>query len=102
VADHAESVEPQRVHQGEHVLGMAVRPVRPFRLVAVAKAAQIGRNQREAIGEARHHRFPGQPEFRPAMEQKQRPALTGTGDVKCGAIGLDRQMLHPNLRYGCC
>lgn len=94
VADDAESVDAEPVHQRQHVGRMPVRPVRPVRLVAVAEAAQIGRDQREAIGQPGHHRLPGQPEFRPTMQQKQRFAVAGADQVEIGAIGLDRQMLH--------
>jgi hypothetical protein len=31
--------------------------------------AEIGRNERVAIGEALHQGFPGEPEFRPTMEE---------------------------------
>lgn len=69
VADNAGLREAERVHQRQHIRGVLVGTVRPVGLVAVAETAQVGRIKREAIGEPRHHRLPGQPEFGPAMQQ---------------------------------
>ena len=91
--------EPKRIHQRQHVGGLLVGSEQPFGLVAVAEAAQVGRIQREAIGEPRHDRLPGQPEFGPAMQQQQRPPGADAGHVKCRAIGLNRQMLHFGLPF---
>ncbi len=77
---------------------MLVRTVRPVGLVAVAEAAQVRRDQIIMAGEPCHHRLPGQPEFRPAVEQQQRAAVAGAGDVEGGAVGLDREMLHGRPR----
>ena len=89
----------ERVHQCQHVGGLLVGSERPRGFVAVAETAQIGRIEREAIGEPRHHRLPGQPEFRPAMQQQQRPPGTQANDMKGGAIGPNRQMLHFRLLF---
>jgi hypothetical protein len=94
MADHAESRHADCVHQGQHVGRMAVRPVRALRLVAVAEAAQIGRDNRESARQPGHDRLPGEPEFRPAMQQKQRSAASCANQMEFGAVGLDRQMLH--------
>ena len=87
-------VQPKRIHQRQHVGGLLVGAEQPLGLVAVAEAAQVGRIQREAIGKPRHDRLPGQPEFRPAMQQQQRPPGADAGHMKRRAIGLNRQMLH--------
>ena len=94
MADDAGLLEAERIHQRQHVGGLLVRAEQAVRLVAVAKAAQVRGIKREAIGEPRHHRLPGQPEFRPAVQQQQRPALPGRCDMERRAIGLNRQMLH--------
>ena len=44
VADDAGLLQAERVHQRQHVGGMLVGAERPVRLVAVAKAAQVGRD----------------------------------------------------------
>ena len=49
-------------------------PNSPSGLSLSPKPRRSGAIQREAIGEPRHHRLPGQPEFRPAMQQQQRLA----------------------------
>src|ERR1700742_3849974 len=72
---------------------MLVGPVRPVGLVAVAETAEIRRDQREAGGEPRHHRLPGQPEFRPAMQQQQRLALACPRHMEVGSIGAYLLML---------
>ena len=69
------------VEQPDEILRLLGRPERPFRLVAAAEAAQIGRDQVEAVCQAGHHRFPGQPELRPAMKEKQRPPPPGARDM---------------------
>src|ERR1700716_1979999 len=63
-------------------------------LVAVAEASQIRREQIIAIGEPRHHRLPGEPEFGPAMQQQKRLPCPGPRDMEGGAISPNRQMLH--------
>ena len=70
VADNAGLCDAERIHQRQHVGCVLVGAERTAGLVAVAEAAQIGREQRETIGEPRHHRFPGQPEFGPAVQQQ--------------------------------
>ena len=50
--------------------------------------------ERPGHGKPRHHRLPGQPEFRPAMQQEQRLTRPRAGDMERRAIGLNRQMLH--------
>ena len=70
MADDAGLLEIERIHQRQHVGGMLVRAERAVGLVAVAEAAQVRRKQGVAIGKARHHRLPGEPEFRPAMQQQ--------------------------------
>jgi hypothetical protein len=72
VADDADSLMPSASISASMSAAWPIRPERPVGLVAVAEAAQVGRDQREAIGQPCHHRLPGQPEFRPAMQQKQR------------------------------
>jgi hypothetical protein len=53
------------------------------------------------IGEALHQGFPGEPEFRPTMEEEQHRTAAGTRDMKGCTIGLDAQVLHgfsPSVR----
>ena len=87
VADDAGLFEIERIHQRYHVGGLLLRAERAIRLVAVAEAAQVRRVQREAVGEARHHRLPGEPEFRPAVQQQERPALPRPRHMERCAIG---------------
>ena len=94
MADDAGLREAKRIHQRQHVGRMLIRPMRRARLVAVAEAAQVRCVKCEAGGEARHHRLPGQPEFRPAVQQQKRPALPGPCHVERCAIRPNRQMLH--------
>ena len=99
VADDAGLCDAERIHQRQHVGGMLVGAERTVGLVAVAEPAQVGRKQREAIGEPRHHRFPGQPEFGPAVQQHQRLAGSCAGDMECRAVGANAQMLHDCLLF---
>ena len=94
MADHTHLLEAERVHQRQHVLGMAVGAEWAIGFVAVAETAQIRRQQRVAIGKPRHHGFPGQPEFGPAMQQQERGPFAGPRDMKGGLVGGYRQMLH--------
>jgi hypothetical protein len=94
MADYARLVEAERIHQRQHIGGVPVGAVRPIGLVAVAEAAQIRRVKSVAVGQKRHHRLPGQPEFGPAVQQQQRFSRAGTGDMERRAVGLNRQMLH--------
>jgi hypothetical protein len=70
MADDADLAQPERIEQRQHIDGMLVGTERPLGFVAVAETAQIRRDQGEAIGKPRHHRLPGEPEFRPAMQQQ--------------------------------
>jgi hypothetical protein len=70
-------------------------------LVAVAEASQIRREQIIAIGEPRHHRLPGEPEFGPAMQQQKRLPCPGPRDMEGGAISPNRQMLHRAGSFSC-
>jgi hypothetical protein len=97
VADHAGLVDAEGVEQRQHVVGMLIGAVRAVRFVAVAEAAQVGRDQGVAVGEPRHDRLPGQPELRPAMQQQQRPAAAGPRDVERRAVGSNRHMIHGPL-----
>ena len=94
MADDAGLLEVERIHQRQHVGGMLVGAERTVRLVAVAEAAQVRREQCVTIGKPRHHRLPAQPEFRPAMQQQQRRSRTGPRHMEAGAVGADFQMLH--------
>ena len=94
MADDADLAEAERIEQRQHIGGMLVGAERPVGLVAVAEAAQVRREQGEAIGKPRHHRLPGEREFRPAMQQQQRRPCAGARDMERGAIGLDGQVLH--------
>src|SRR6266850_198846 len=94
MADDADLAEAERIEQRQHIGGMLIGTERPNGLVAVAEAAQVWREQGEAIGKPRHHRLPGEPEFRPAMQQQQWRPGAGARDMERGAIGLDGQVLH--------
>jgi len=48
---------------------MLVGAERTVGLVAIAEAAQVGREQRKTIPKPRHDRFPGQGKFGPAVQQ---------------------------------
>src|SRR5467141_719734 len=70
-------------------------------LVAVAEAPQVRREQTVAIGEPRHHRLPGEPEFGPAMQQQKRLPCPGPRDMEGGAISPNRQVLHRTGSFSC-
>src|SRR5258708_38969548 len=70
-------------------------------LVAVAEAPQVRREQTAAIGEPRHHRLPGEPEFGPAMQQQKRLSCPGPRDMEGGAISPNRQVLHRTGSFSC-
>ena len=69
VTDNADLLDLQPVEQRQHVRGHVLVAPRASRLVAGAEAAQVGCDQREAIGEPLHHQLPRPPELRPAVEQ---------------------------------
>ena len=94
VADDAGLFHPERVEHRQHVGGVLRVAPRAVRLVAVAEAAQVRRDQRVAVGEAVHHRLPGEGKLRPAVEQEQRRPLPHARDVEGGALRLDGQMFH--------
>ena len=99
MADDAGLAEAERIEQRQHIGGMLVGAERTVGLVAVAEPAQVGRKQRKAIGEPRHYRFPGQPKFGPAVQQHQRLAGSGAGDMECRAVGANAQSLHDCLLF---
>src|SRR6202011_4498341 len=70
-------------------------------LVAVAEAPQVRREQIVAIGEPRHHRLPGEPEFGPAMQQQKRLPCPRPRDMEGGAISPNRQVLHRDSSFSC-
>ena len=94
MADDANLAETERVQERQHICGMLVRSKRPYGFIAVAEPAQIWREHGVAIGEPRHDRLPGQPEFGPAMQQQQRRPFAGPRDMEGRAVGWNRQMLH--------
>ncbi len=94
MADDADLAKAERIEQRQHIGGMLIGTERPNGLVAVAEAAQVRREQGEAIGKPRHHRLPGEPEFRPAMQQQQRRPRAGARDMERGTVRLDCQVLH--------
>ena len=59
-------------------------------LLAGAEAAQIRCDELEAASEAPHHRLPGQPEFRPTVQQHQRAAVPEPRHVEGDAVRRDR------------
>src|SRR6266404_280645 len=73
----------------------------PVGLVAVAEASQVRREQTVAVGEPRHHRLPGEPEFGPAMQQQKRLPCPGPRDMEGGAISPNRQVLHRAGSFSC-
>ena len=94
VRDDADAVHPQSREQCVHVGGVLGIAPRGARLVAVAEAAQVRRDQRVACFEPAHHRLPGKPEFRPAVEEEKRRPAAVARDMESGAVGLDGQMVH--------
>jgi len=62
-------------------------PNPPLRLFAVAETTQVRGDQSKAIGQARRHRLPDQPEFWPTMQQ-HRTSHAGLGDMHRRAIRL--------------
>lgn len=93
VADDADALEPERGDQRRHVVAMAVRAgvaARGRGFGAVAKAAQVGRDQAELAMQPVHQRQPGHPEFRPAMQQQHGRPIADLGDVQ-------ERVAHRNL-----
>jgi len=82
VADDADAIGFECVEKSEDIVGVISRAEWPLRLVAVSKAAQVRGDQSEAILKPRHDRFPGQPEFRPAVKKKKWRALPRLNNVK--------------------
>ena len=86
--------EFERVEKSEQVGQMHIRPNsirrRRIGMPALPEAPEIGRDQVEAVGQALHHWSPGQPEFRPAMQQHQRFTLTAAGVVNRNIVDDDR------------
>ena len=76
---------------------MVVGTKRASWFVAVTEPAQVGRDETKAIGEAGHHGLPGEPELRPAVQQKQRAPLARLRHVKAGAICLNHEVLNQSL-----
>jgi hypothetical protein len=70
MTDNTGLLQAERIHQRQHVGCVLIGAERTARLVAVAEAAQIRREQRESIPEPRHHRLLGQGKFRPAVQQQ--------------------------------
>jgi hypothetical protein len=95
---HPDPLDANGVEESDHVGCMAVGPERTLGFIAVAETAEIRRDERIAIGKAMDQRFPGEPEFRPTMQQEQRRTAAGTRDMKGGAVRLDGQMLDGNPR----
>ncbi len=94
MADDTGLFQIERIHERQHVGCMLVGAERSSGLVAVAEAAQVRREQGVALGEPRHDRLPGQPVFRPAMQQQDGGPLAGARDMEGRAVGPNRQMLH--------
>src|SRR5262245_14112857 len=59
--------------------------------ITLAKSSKIGGNYPISTRQPAHHRFPCQPEFRPAMQEQERLALPSLRDVQFRSIRL----------YGC-
>ena len=96
VRQHAEAREAERLHQLHHVLRhlpFAVRRVVHAgigrRLVAVAVAAQVGRDQREMPAERWPHLAPDQVRLRVTVQQQQRwfAAIISDTGIECDAVG---------------
>src|SRR5258705_5271680 len=94
MADDADLAEAECIEQRQHIGGMLIGTERPVGLVAVAEAAQVRREQGEAIGKPRHRRLPGEPEFGPAMQQQQWRPGAGARDMESDAIDLDGLVLR--------
>jgi hypothetical protein len=69
------------------------------RLIASTESAQIGGNQPVAASQARHDRFPGQPEFGPTMEEQKGSTLPRLDSLKRSAVGLNHGVLHAALFF---
>ena len=87
VADHGEAVEAQGRHQLDLVLGHGALAVVDValaagRLVRVAIAAQIGRDDGEALGEDGGNLVPGGMGLRVAVQQEQRRAAAANGTAQ--------------------
>ena len=98
VADEARAGDAEPVHQRRNVggedigAGLVGRSSR--RVAALAEAAEVGRDQPVAIGQALEHRLPHRPEFGPAMQQDERRTVAALGDVRCEATGVDEGVLE--------
>ena len=103
MADHAGAFNAEHFQQSQHVCRVIVGAERTGRFFAFPKAAKIRSDEREAIGEPQHDRLPGEPEFRPPMQQQERRAFARPRDVKRRAIRVSREMFDhpPPMCAGC-
>ena len=68
VADQLHPLEPERVEDGEHVVGQVLLLVAVARRVGPAEAAQVERDHPVAVGQRRHQVAPLVPVLRPAVQ----------------------------------
>jgi len=86
VSNNADAIEVESVEKGENVSRLVVCAKSAGWFVAIAEAPQVRCDQPIAIGQARHHRLPGQPELRPTMQQQQRASCADFDDMQRRAI----------------
>ena len=86
---HTDLLDSELIDQREQIRSMILGPKCPRRLAAIPKAPEVRRDQTEPVSKSCHHGLPGQPELRPAMQQKQRRSLTHLRHVKARAIRFD-------------
>ena len=92
VRDDAHGTDAERPDQRRQIGRLVGGTECAARLVAVAEAAQVRRDQLETIGESSHCWLPREPELGPAVQQQQRAAASGARDVQPRAVHLQGGM----------
>ena len=95
VAGEVGPLDPERVEQRDQVVGEDVGVDRAWWRVAPAEAAQVGHDQAADVAQALHHAAPLVPVLGPAVDEQQRLAGSGLGDVHAKAAHLDEPVLDP-------
>jgi hypothetical protein len=89
MAGHSNNLNFQLIEKRDDVCSVIAGPKRTWRLFTVAKSSQIESNHPIPVRESLHHRLPCQPEFRPAVQEQNRFALTCLRDVEFRSVRFD-------------
>ena len=95
VAGEVGPLDPQRVEQRDQVLDEHVGVDRAGGRVGPAEAAQVGHDQAADVAQPLDHPAPLVPVLGPAVDEQQRLAGAGLGDVHAQPAHLDEPVLDP-------